>query len=131
MVTKVPKTPVIQTKRRIIDTVVAIWLESSDAAAMETFLTALVPKPKFVIFPISPIVDNNNPAMPIPDGPSSTAINFERIIEMMILKTCTPPNMEVAFMICLYDDSLPGITVFFCCDNYYIERNCMRLKEIA
>ena len=62
-------------------------------------LTALVPKPKLVKLPMIPIVEVSKPIIPIPAGPNHTATNFDRIILIMILKTCTPPKMEVAFMI--------------------------------
>jgi hypothetical protein len=43
--------------------------------------------PKLVRLPIIPVVELSKPKTPIPVGPSHTAINFERIIEIIILKT--------------------------------------------
>jgi hypothetical protein len=99
-VIKAPRTPVTQTRRfnteAIRDTFVASPVEFADA----TFFTALVPKPKLVRLLINPVVVVSSPDIPIPVGPSRTATNFERIIAIIMLKTCTPPKREVALNIC-------------------------------
>ena len=48
---------------------------------------ALVPRPKFVSPLMIPVVAVNIPEIPIPIGPSNTAINLERIIDIIILIT--------------------------------------------
>jgi hypothetical protein len=48
---------------------------------------ALVPSPKFVSPLIIPVVAVSMPDIPIPIGPSNTAINLDRTIEIIILTT--------------------------------------------
>jgi hypothetical protein len=68
-------------------------------AAADTFLIALVPSPRLVNEETKLVVEVNSPTIPIPAGPRSIATNFERTIEMIILKASTPPNREVALKI--------------------------------
>lgn len=68
--------------------------------ASEIFRMALVPNPKLVKLPTRLVVDVNNSDMPIPVGPNNMAMILERIMEVKILKTCTPPKSEVALKIC-------------------------------
>ena len=77
-----------------------ILLLSFVSLASEIFRTALVPNPKLVKLPTKLVVEVNNPDMPIPVGPNSTAMILERIMAIRILKTCTPPKSEVALKIC-------------------------------
>ncbi|MPM96159.1 hypothetical protein SDC9_143316 [bioreactor metagenome] len=83
-VTTAPKIPVIQTSRRITEITVEIRFSSPVAFASEIFFMALVPNPKLVSPATRPVVEVSNPTIPIPDGPSNIATNFERITEMMI-----------------------------------------------
>ena len=91
-VSKSPKTPVIHTNR--LNTVITFEIRplSFVSLASEIFLTALVPNPKLVKLPTRLVVDVNNPDMPIPVGPNSTAMILERIMAIMMLKTCTSPK---------------------------------------
>jgi hypothetical protein len=72
-------------------------LPPSFAAA--TSRIALVPRPKLVNPLTKPVVEVNSPAIPIPAGPSKTAINLVLIMDITILKTWTPPNRDVALKI--------------------------------
>jgi hypothetical protein len=99
-VSKSPKNPVIHTNR--LNTVITFEIRplSFVSLASEIFRTALVPNPQLVKLPTRLVVDVNNPDIPIPVGPNSTAMILERIMEIMMLKTCTPPKSEVALKIC-------------------------------
>ena len=63
-----------------------------------------IPKPEtpLIIF----IDELNNVAIPIPAGPINREINFVRIIEIIILKNCTPPMRDVVFKIFKLEDLL-------------------------
>jgi hypothetical protein len=66
--------------------------------------TALSATPSDVNVLIKFNPESNNPFKPIPAVPIRMATNLPRMSVINILKTCTPPKMEVAFMIELYDD---------------------------
>jgi hypothetical protein len=104
MVTLAPSKPVIHTRRLSTITMVAILLAFPVPWAPATFFTALVPNPKLVKPAINPVVEFNRLFIPIPVGPSNTAMIFERTTAIKILNTCTPPKREVALKICLYEE---------------------------
>ena len=98
-VTNNPKKPVSQTNFLNMAIVTDIFFSSLLLDATEISLMALVPNPKFVNPAINAIVDVINPKIPIPDGPTRTAIALDLIICTIIFTNCTPPKMEVALNI--------------------------------
>ena len=76
--------PVIHINRLITEMTFEILCSSSVALASDIFLIALVPSPKLVRPATNPVVEVSNPTIPMPDGPSSIATNFERTTEIII-----------------------------------------------
>ena len=94
-----PKNPVIQTSFRKTVTTTATFVSFDVADAIATFLTALVPSPKLDKPATKSDVEVNKLEIPIPVGPKSNAITFDRITNINILNIWTPPNKEVALKI--------------------------------
>ena len=62
-------------------------------------LTALLSKPTLVKSRINFTVAVNKPKIPKPAGPIIMVTTLVLITDNRILKTCTPPKSEVAFII--------------------------------
>ena len=116
-----PNKPVSQTSLLRTVTIVAILFLSPVEFAAATFFIELVSNPKLVIPEINPIVVLNKPSIPIPAGPSKTAIIFDRIMLIKIENTCTPPKIDVAFIIWRYED---------CCSVIYREKALKTVQSI-
>jgi hypothetical protein len=99
IVNSIPNSPVTHRSFRNTVTVRDILALSSVSEATATFFIALVPSPKLVSEEIKPVVEINRLITPIPAGPNKRAITFERTIDIITLKTCTPPKMDVALKI--------------------------------
>lgn len=90
-----PNIPVNQTNNLVTLTILEILASSSVELAAEMFFTELRSIPKLVNEVTKLIVLVRSPAIPIPDGPKSIAINFDFTILTKIVTTCTPPKSDV------------------------------------
>ena len=99
MVIKAPRVPVIQIIFSRTDIISETLELSACVFCSDISLTALVSSPTFVKSPMIRSVEFKSPITPKPIGPTSRAIALERITEIKILKTCTPPKRDVAFII--------------------------------
>jgi hypothetical protein len=94
-----PNSPVSQDHRRRVIIDPDKTAMSPLLFASEISLTALNEIPRPVIEIIIFRGEFKRPIIPTPPAPSNTATNLTLTIPIRIVKTCTPPNNEVALKI--------------------------------
>ena len=100
--TNAPTIPEIQAKRFITEN--SLINKSGSFSEADIAFTPLVSRPTLVKPEIKLMAALKRPIIPTPVGPIHKAINFDLSSEIKIFKNCTPPKIEVDFIIWRYED---------------------------
>lgn len=108
-----PAIPVTQVNLLVTLINVDVLSLSKSFLAEAISFTELMSKPSLVMPEIRFNVELNNPKIPKPVTPINNAAILDLAIDIKMVKIWTPPNNEVAFIICLYE--------FLSASKYYLK----------